>query len=481
MVKFTIKEFLKTLCLGILIVFFSCNNSQENLESQTKSSIEEELKEIVQEDNHKDTLIQTIEDKQTSLKKATNSVVNTSKPLTLKEQLQETWQSFKIKNESTFIEGKFGTKIFIPKNAFKNYEDLVIELKEVYTPSSILFQNLSTQTPDGKIIETAGMINIRAVSDGKEVELIKGKKLVIHFPKGSSKYNDYMLFNGESNKEDSLVKWTSDADATKDYYLSRLTLSNDGSLAIYGQNDSLKFLSRKEYQTLQRFLKRTLRKEFIYKFEFDKDNTYKLINSDFDNDTVMLKIYTKILEETGIDKSKQIFKKSNNNLFRSYLFFSNDDPMKSYEEYYKKFVSTYGEGSKEKASSLELKYFVFSTTNLNWINCDRFLKDEREKTTMFITYSESNYDFMLYFKNSNVTIKADFDQTKYSIKGIPKKSEAILIALKYQDGKIYLANKPLKVNSKPIHNLSFKEVGVEDVKKEIDQIVNQNTKFKLLN
>lgn len=94
---------------------------------------------------------------------------------------------FKINPDSdTVISGSQGTKIVIKANSFqfKNRKSVTqpinVELKEVYEMSDMIRNNLST-TSDGELLETSGMINFRATSEGKELELKPGYTIRIRF------------------------------------------------------------------------------------------------------------------------------------------------------------------------------------------------------------------------------------------------------------------------------------------------------------
>ena len=99
-------------------------------------------------------------------------------------------QSFTLNTEeSNFIEGKKGTLIYFPKDAFGNIKNVKVSLKESYSRSAYFFDCLSTQTTNGENLETAGMIEVKAYSlDNNELKLVKGKSIKIHFPtKGKKK------------------------------------------------------------------------------------------------------------------------------------------------------------------------------------------------------------------------------------------------------------------------------------------------------
>ena len=139
------------------------------------------------------------------------------------EVLSSKKQIFNINTKkSTFIEGKEGTVLFIPKSAFGEITNIQLQLKESYSKDSYLFNCLSTQTTDNQVLTTAGMVKIEAFVDGKEVQLQNGKEITIHFPKKNPEDKGYRLFN-ESLNSDSIVEWDENIDGQKDFYYHELT------------------------------------------------------------------------------------------------------------------------------------------------------------------------------------------------------------------------------------------------------------------
>ena len=93
----------------------------------------------------------------------------------------------------TTVFGQQGTRLFIEKSTFQFadgspvIDSIKITIKEFYKKSDIVLADLSTES-DGKLLETGGMINISATSNGKDVEIKPSKRIVVHFPK--PKYSD---------------------------------------------------------------------------------------------------------------------------------------------------------------------------------------------------------------------------------------------------------------------------------------------------
>ncbi len=85
-------------------------------------------------------------------------------------------QSFIVNtNERQLIKGELGTLITFPAGCFAEVnESVTIELRECYSVQQLLFNQLSTRSIHGEMLESDGMIYIRAINkDGDDIDLVK--------------------------------------------------------------------------------------------------------------------------------------------------------------------------------------------------------------------------------------------------------------------------------------------------------------------
>jgi hypothetical protein len=106
-------------------------------------------------------------------------------------------QTFEINlNKKQTINGNQGTIVTFPAQCFGKVQGLVkIELIECYSIQEMILNGLSTQTTDGKLLESDGMIYLNALNEkGDTLEIMQGK-VKVQMPTKQRKEN-IQIFEG---------------------------------------------------------------------------------------------------------------------------------------------------------------------------------------------------------------------------------------------------------------------------------------------
>ncbi|WP_431244936.1 hypothetical protein ACQ9BO_12460 [Flavobacterium sp. P21] len=132
-------------------------------------------------------------------------------------------------------------------------------------------------------------------------------------------------------------------------------------------------------------------------------------------------------------------------------------------------VEPYVTKTDENKKADEISYYIFNSTNLGYINCDRFLS--------YIPSMVFNYGVIVE-DESNVSINIIYHRFKSIMKGAlsPKKAifynsllkeKITIVAIKYFEGKPFLAIKETTTSEKSEKDLQFNPVTPEELKNEI--------------
>ncbi len=129
--------------------------------------------------------------------------------------------------KGAIVEGKEGTLIIIPKNAFINDNNEIVnepvqfELVEALTLEDMVLYNLGT-TSNGTPLESGGMLHIKALCSNKEVKINPAQPLYIEVPTHEVKPN-MLVFEGKTQM-DGKLNWENPKSLKK--YLVRVPLKD---------------------------------------------------------------------------------------------------------------------------------------------------------------------------------------------------------------------------------------------------------------
>jgi len=146
--------------------------------------------------------------------------------------------------EDSIIEGKNGTIIYFDRKYFDVPTStlLTLTLEEYYDFNELLFHQISTETKDGKLLETSGVIHIELkTDDGDKIQLKADKTIQITFPDNRISKND--IYYGKRNEKE-IMKWEKDTslvDTTILDYSYQKTYGVDVYMSIKIPRDSLDY------------------------------------------------------------------------------------------------------------------------------------------------------------------------------------------------------------------------------------------------
>ena len=129
-------------------------------------------------------------------------------------------QYFTIPNNQSFlITARNGSEVTIPKDAFVdkngrpvNNKNVEISIDEALSAKDGLLQMLTTQTTNGEMLESGGMIKINASLNNEPLQLREGKQVKVSLP-SETMVDDMSVFTGQRDVN-GVMKW----EITKDKF-----------------------------------------------------------------------------------------------------------------------------------------------------------------------------------------------------------------------------------------------------------------------
>ena len=125
--------------------------------------------------------------------------------------------------------------------------------------------------------------------------------------------------------------------------------------------------------------------------------------------------------------------------------------------------------AKTLAEIEKAQYTIFETQELGNINCDYFAK-MKEEILVSVKTNLQNSPFSMakmIFKNRKVVMNANMSDGKtVGFGNIPKGEEAVIVAMKIENGQSYLAMQTVKLDNKQ-YNLAFEPLSAEKVREKL--------------
>lgn len=425
-------------------------------------------------------------------------------------------QTFEINStEETMLTGDKGTAVYIPANAFQFADGTTpkgkvnIELKECYSLTEMIAEDMNT-TSGHRILETGGMIYFNATADGKQLSVKDGKAFVVGFPKDSQTKEmdlfydfaindtsstwvpDYKMFEAEAMQEAQADTTPSEGDEALNLeYPIEMTVD----LYDYGYANSLTTATfydlklKGEDRTIVDYINDPSNADSINAHEFSENNWRVNFEFNIDENGVMNNFRVEDDEYTKYNKrAVQIAL----NFLKSAPAFdiaSYDKEVKhdwdyalgimgsrsiNWDRFKAKFRAQFAEYKDKAIQQLDrtaLDYYMFSATNMGWINCDRFWDlDEEEKTDFFVsTQAPKDTKIQIVFKDINSIMTGTHKDGKLVFNNVPLDRKVKVIGISYANGKPTLGVAETTIDQNGFELTAFNEFSLDDLEKELNE------------
>jgi hypothetical protein len=432
--------------------------------------------------------------------------------------------------EEILLKGSKGTAIYIPANAFQ-FEDgsavsgkINIELKECYSYSDMIAENLET-TSYGYILETGGMISINATSEGKQLSLKDGVAFVVGFPKNNT--NNTMDLFYQMPVQDSSTTWVPDyqmytqptsvetSDATTTFPSGGEEYGGDSvAMAInypiemtddvyyYQLNYGLINATFTELQltgykgTLLDYIQdpskndTALAREFgvnnwsvnfdVYIDKYGKFDNFKVYKEE-DWEPSEKSIYT----DRAVKLAEEYFRKIPPFDIKNYKNGIKHDfdyaiGLRSYrtinwtrfKQKFREKYSQYTDKAIEKMDKGAMDVYMFSATQLGWINCDRFWNTpESEKTDLIVKNNNTNDSrVLIIFKDIKSIMQGNKQGDQMVFNNVPLNKKIKVIGISYANGKPTMSVSETTVSKSSFELAGYKEFSLDQLEKELNSL-----------
>ena len=367
----------------------------------------------------------------------------------------------KLNNDNAeTIECKGGTKLFFPAGSFVHASGksvvgkvkLVIE--ECLDLDEMLAAKLSTTSGDRRL-ETAGMIKVQAYAGREEVSLRDGSRYNIYFPIDGERKGDFELFYGQR-----------DSNGTIDWVLDENTEPIDETVRASNPivNDCFVQISASQYRCGTRIQEmdyfnwplmngQNLNQWFVSSFnpdpqmldDFCENRMYSQITFHVNEDGSFRDYYVSHTSKVEYDRLLATTLSSMPRLdLKKFMPVYTEDHAcilsfgrqqeRSTKQFVDRFAKRYDYADPEQKMSdvntEDLNYYVFSSTELGWINCDRFLPNESPLVDVTVQAPMcENAAVSMIFDSDKCILSGIKQGDQYVFKGVPANRNVRLITL----------------------------------------------------
>lgn len=397
-------------------------------------------------------------------------------------------------DKDTILLCEEGTQLKIEANSFvlkgsksKPAAPIEIRVAEYYTLPDILLAELSTRTKNG-ILETGGMIHVKAYANNKELELASGRKLGIAFSNEFRK-EDMKLFNGKKDRNGEII-WQEEIEETNQYVEKTIPFTIVDNMPDFpgGANALMEFLAANTSYpqlALETGIQGTVFVNFVVRADGEIVNERILRGIGGGCDEEALRV-VKLMPKwaPGSNRGKRVdvefnlpmkfilsgggepFEYSNSTNFDTIFntFNNKQDSIKSVKRY---------------VSPTEIKatYFLYSKqSELGFYNLDRYYKNPntQPKQLAFKMSKSGNVNIKAILNNQTIILNAyEYERGQFRFSSIPYNTPFTFVAIKFDKDKTFLLKEEncSASNRKPFAiKEEWKEVSDAELMEELREI-----------
>lgn len=402
-------------------------------------------------------------------------------------------------NQDNFIEGEKGTVLYFPSNSLV-YDDgspvtteVQLQLNEFYSVSDIISENLSTLS-DSLLLETGGMINISATSEGKKLKLDPSKSYVVCFPKREKKNME--LFYGENNsdninwKVESIANYVDTNSYGFNYLKSDTSLITEylgvsgwssSSFGPKGRDCSFGWQIKHSDSTVFRYIKKLYEDSTKLENQMKSSDSHVRMHFEIGEDGIVKSLSHDSITAFNSRVEKVIMSLPPFDMNKMYCapeyeywlsvgvtdHIDRDQYLEKFNEKY----TNYRNKAVEHINAKELDYYILSATKLDWINCDRFINTESKKDDLFVSVKNpEKTKVILVFKDFNSILNGTPKDGGFVFNQIPIDEAITVLAISHAEGKCRMAKYTTNSSKGKLELNNFQTFTLEQLTDELNNI-----------
>jgi TonB family protein len=413
------------------------------------------------------------------LSKNNNEIYNPFNPVDAPEifQIDATYD--------TTIVCKNGTKIFIKAGSLINLstgevsEKATIKVQEYISMTDIIEKGLTTRS-DGRMLESGGMINLEAMDNNQVLTLRRGRDVKVSIPCRDCKPG-MQTFVGE--KQRGTINWKETNNKP-----GKIESRRTNPIFAEGNESVSHFVNQtKRYPT--KAFEKNIEGIVQVKFLID-ENGYiqestivKSVEASLDKEALYVVSKMPRWTPAKIDGQpvESIYNlpikfKINREPFGKYQFSSLGDDIEYAADKAMDSIQRQIENQnllakkQEMQTVVDLGYYVITSSKLGWINCDRFISGPFVNFIVDANTIENVKVYLIVKSQKSIFNNEARFNSKFNFRQIADNQDVYVLAVKSENGQMYVALHESNTANKSILIENYKESTLAELKQIVDKL-----------
>jgi hypothetical protein len=432
-------------------------------------------------------------------------------PTLLDTAIAKASQVFRIQaGHDTLLIGEAGTTVWVPAQAFEQQRmpvlsgEVEVQLREFYALSDMLLQGLAT-TAGPATLETAGMVHLAATANGQVCTLRRGSSLEVGFPTKTLQ-PDMQLFSG-INKPGHTPDWRPVAQpwgramrerpwqrplyphgygGMRAYLRRQMLFSAATAQRLEAQHRPrqvrrwLRYLGREQHTPLLGAVVATLELNASGQLT----NVWLLSATDEELATEARRALQKLTTRwrpAATDQGQAV----RSELTVDILFTADQRVLVEHLRWDERATRDMYRADQTRrqppttaqlrdATVPEAAAYVFRATTLGWLNCDRFLLFSGPLIRQQIALAGPPAAVSLVLKTRRSIVQGEERAGKVCFERVPKGEAATLVAIRRNQGQLYLAMSDIVIGQQAAPSLHFQLMTANELKAAVARLESAN-------
>ncbi|WP_167856462.1 energy transducer TonB [Hymenobacter metallicola] len=377
------------------------------------------------------------------------------------------------------VHGREGTVVRIPAGVLVTSSNqpatnpVWVELKECYSVADMLLSNLSTVTPEGELLESGGIVLVRASAKGQQLRLAPGQGFQLEMPGPASRRRELKLFYGQGGRGQQPVRWVAAGPAAEQPLAARPSTADQ--MPTYGSGPAdINKLVRYPQSAVENKTEGIVYASFLVDEagRVESPTIVRGIGGGCDEEVL------RVLRQTSghwtparsggqLVKVKMVlpirfsFQEGLANSDATATASAADSVVPT------PVVQHSGEEADEESADNRR---VYTCSRLGWLNADRPLAAGSPVDFAVPVDVEPGTSIRLVFEDCLAIAEAQPQADGYAFQGIPANRKVVLVGVQYRNGTPFLAMRRTVTGQASTEQLVFQETTLADLERAMEKI-----------